>query len=201
LDDGYLGSGNLLKRAIKKHGRENFAKEIIADYPTRKEASDHEKIVVTIELAELDECYNLRSGGDNEYAPSEQTKKRLREINTGKKLSNETKEKMGNFQRGRPRSEEYRNKISVGLLGEKHPMFGKTHSEETRAKMSNAHAGDKNHQFGKFNNDPRSRKCIILQVEYVSRTEAARQLNINVNTVRYRLSSTSDTFKDWKYCE
>ena len=29
LDDGYLGSGVLLKQAIAKHGKENFTREII----------------------------------------------------------------------------------------------------------------------------------------------------------------------------
>lgn len=32
LDDGYLGSGKVLKQAIKKYGRESFSREVIATF-------------------------------------------------------------------------------------------------------------------------------------------------------------------------
>lgn len=37
-DDEYFGSGHYLKNAIKKHGKENFVKMIIATFSTREEA-------------------------------------------------------------------------------------------------------------------------------------------------------------------
>jgi len=37
LDDGYLGSGNLIKRAIEKHGRENFRKVLLHDFDSAGE--------------------------------------------------------------------------------------------------------------------------------------------------------------------
>ena len=201
LEDGYMGSGNLIKTAIKKYGKENFKKEIIADYPTRKEASDHEKMVVTVELIELDECYNLKSGGDNENTHCAEIKKRLSVINTGKTLSTETRNRMSLFQKGRIKTEIHRKRISEGLLGNNHPMFGKSPTEETRKKMSESHSGEKNHCFGKFNCDPRSKKCKIMEIVYVSVAEASRQLNIKAGIIRYRILSISDTFKDWTYVE
>jgi len=201
LDDGYMGSGKALLRAVDKHGKECFVREIFADYSTRKEASDHEKKVVTFELIKFKECYNCRTGGDNEFTHSEESKKLLSRINTGKVLSQKTKDKMSSFQKGRAKSKEHRKKISDGLVGENHPMFKRTHSTETRAKMSKSQSGSNNHFFGKFNSNPKSKNCKILGIVYVSVTDAARQLSIPVSTVKCRVLSNSDKFKEWSYCE
>jgi hypothetical protein len=58
IDDGYLGSGKLLDRAIKKHGRENFKKEILEVLETEEEMNATEKRLVVI----CDQSYNLSSG-------------------------------------------------------------------------------------------------------------------------------------------
>ena len=52
--------------------------------------------------------------------------------------------KDGTSRRGTHHSEETKKKISEGVTGEKHPMFGKNHSEEAKKKISEAHKGDKN---------------------------------------------------------
>jgi len=45
--DSYFGSGTALKFAIKKYGKENFKKEILEFFPTKKEAfDDQEKYIV-----------------------------------------------------------------------------------------------------------------------------------------------------------
>lgn len=36
LEDGYLGSGKYLKRAVLKYGRENFAREILFVYSDKE---------------------------------------------------------------------------------------------------------------------------------------------------------------------
>jgi len=41
VDDGYMGSGKLIRRAIKKYGSENFAKEVLATF---KNDSENKKI-------------------------------------------------------------------------------------------------------------------------------------------------------------
>ena len=156
LEDGYMGSGNTILRAFKKHGKENFIKEIIADYQTRKEASDHEKSVVTEELIELGECYNLRTGGDCNYNFSNVLKIKLSIIAKCRKHSEKTKQKMSVSKRGinnpnygKKCSDEAKAKISLAnkckskMKGELHPQFGKQRSEETKNKISKANSGKK----------------------------------------------------------
>jgi len=59
LNDGYMGSGKILKRAIEKHGIDNFQKEILFIFDNEQEMNDKEKELVT--LHEM--SYNLCPGG------------------------------------------------------------------------------------------------------------------------------------------
>ena len=42
LDDGYLGSGKLLLKAVRKHGKENFSREILHTCSSEEEAYNRE---------------------------------------------------------------------------------------------------------------------------------------------------------------
>ena len=61
----YLGSGIVLTRALNKHGRENFSKEIIEECGSKKQLNEREKYWISYYNAvESDEFYNIASGGD-----------------------------------------------------------------------------------------------------------------------------------------
>ena len=64
VEDGYMGSGTILLRAYKKYGTENFTKEILKYFNSRKEASDYELEMVNFELIKDKNCYNNVVGGD-----------------------------------------------------------------------------------------------------------------------------------------
>lgn len=64
LEDGYLGSGFILNRAINKHGSENFEREILKFHSSKDEAFSHEKELVTPELVKSSKSYNIALGGN-----------------------------------------------------------------------------------------------------------------------------------------
>ena len=64
LNDGYMGSGIRLHKAYKKYGIENFTKEILKFFDTRKEATDYEAEMVTETLVKDENCYNVALGGE-----------------------------------------------------------------------------------------------------------------------------------------
>lgn len=154
LNDGYLGSGILLKRAIEKYGAENFKREILFECSSVEEMNAKEAELVNEEFLKRDDVYNLKEGGEGGWDFINQTGKNtvgltrvnaLGENNKAgqcyrvKELLNESSEY----------AEAFKRKISDGLKrfmrnhpgfnsGESNGMFGKKHSEITRKKLSNA---------------------------------------------------------------
>jgi len=62
-NDCYYGSGIAIKRAIKKYGKHNFTKRIIARYETSEEAYEHEKNLVNKDFINDRMSYNMNIGG------------------------------------------------------------------------------------------------------------------------------------------
>ena len=63
INDGYLGSGTILKKAIRKYGRKNFERIIINQFKYREEAFQKEKELVSAEYLKNNNVYNIVSGG------------------------------------------------------------------------------------------------------------------------------------------
>jgi len=63
LNDGYMGSGIVLKKAMRKYGSSNFIKEYLMFFDTPEEAFEKEKELVNEELVKRNDCYNMRVGG------------------------------------------------------------------------------------------------------------------------------------------
>ena len=64
LNDSYMGSGKLIKRAIEKYGIENFTKEILHIFTTAEEMDAKEKELVTLH----ENSYNMTEGGKGGFS-------------------------------------------------------------------------------------------------------------------------------------
>ena len=63
LNDHYWGSGNLIRKAIKKYGLKNFKKEILFTFTNKQEMLDKELELVNEEFVQREDTYNLIVGG------------------------------------------------------------------------------------------------------------------------------------------
>lgn len=62
-DDGYMGSGKVIRSAIAKYGLENFTKTILERFETAEAMFEREKEFVNEEFLSRRDVYNLRRGG------------------------------------------------------------------------------------------------------------------------------------------
>jgi len=108
--------------AIKKHGWKNFEKEWY-EVPN-DDLNFYEEMLIALLGTLSPSGYNLREGGGS----------------TGK-LSEETKQKIGEANKGKTHTEGTKQKNREAKLGKKNPNFGIPKSKETKQKMREAKIG------------------------------------------------------------
>jgi group I intron endonuclease len=144
FDDGYFGSGTLLKKAMDKHGFENFAKRVLWVFGTAKEAYEKEAEIVNEQFIQRNDTYNIATGGKGGWLGEAVNEKRSASL-MGHKISDETKRKIAKAQqgntsrRGAKWSEESKKKLSNAVKGREAPNRGIPHSEVAKAKMRKPH--------------------------------------------------------------
>lgn len=69
-EDGYFGSGKLLKLSVRKHGKEKHVKEILEELPSREALQRRERELVNEKLLENPLSLNLKVGGEGGFANS-----------------------------------------------------------------------------------------------------------------------------------
>ena len=147
LDDGYMGSGAIIKKALKKYGEEAFAKEWLEFAENAEDLNYLERMYVDEEWLARPDTYNLVLGGSSHPQPmsirkrisntlkghsvSEESRSKMSAVSKGRKHSDETKAKMSEAHKGRklgPLSEEAKQKLRAANLGSKNPNYGKPRS-------------------------------------------------------------------------
>jgi len=80
LEDGYLGSGNVLELAIKKYGRKNFERIILEHCDVAEELSEKERYWIKLYNSNNKQIgYNISGGGEGMvgYVIAEETKEKI----------------------------------------------------------------------------------------------------------------------------
>lgn len=117
LDDEYLGSGVILKEAIKKYGRKSFGKEILFVFDNEHEMNIKEKELVTAEFINRSDTYNIGIGGEggahfSGKSHTAYTKKKISDSRKNVVYSEERRSKISEANRRRIVSEETKRKLS-----------------------------------------------------------------------------------------
>lgn len=157
LDDGYMGSGKVLKSAVEKYGIYNFVKEYIVIFNNSKDMFTMESQIVTEEFVSDSKTYNLKVGGFGGFDYINKNKlnsypERLEKDLEKLKLA--TEKRLVLIQ-DTEWNKIFKEKVSIGLKEYfKHNtghFNGKSHSEETKQKLSGPRPqskGENNSQFG-----------------------------------------------------
>ncbi len=133
LNDNYMGSGDLIKKAIKKYGVNNFIKENIHVFDNPKDMYKMESVLVNGDFIKRKDTYNIRIGGTGGFSAFEsklaaEKFKWLIDndpvfLERIKKINSENMKKY--YQTNPPRC----------------TFTGKKHTEKTKQKMSKSHKG------------------------------------------------------------
>ncbi len=117
----YFGSGIILKKAIKKYGKENFKKEIL-EYCNSEKELDQKEIFWIKKLNSIENGYNIALGGTggDTFTNNPNKEKIIQNLSqklTGGKLSEKTRKNMSNGRKGMKFSEEHKQNISKAQIG------------------------------------------------------------------------------------
>jgi group I intron endonuclease len=166
----YESSSELLPKAYKKHGKENFLRIIIQDNindPTI--LNEREKYWIkelkTYAKKHKKTGYNLTEGGDGitfhtndaktkisknriYISPSDETRKKQSESLKRRYITNpEIRQKISKKLKGKNRPEEVKKKISQSQQGNDNSFFGKHHSEIVKKSISDKVVGENNPMY------------------------------------------------------
>jgi hypothetical protein len=163
-DPSYLGSGKIIKDAIKKYGSSNFTKETLEECKTKEELDEREEYwIKKLNSLNKDIGYNLANGGNSPMKNrkhTEETKMKLSLLWKGRKRTPENKANLSRSKKGSKHTEETKEKISKSGKGRIPPNKGLKTSDETKEKQRLAKIGKKLTQdhIDKISNKNRGRK-------------------------------------------
>ena len=219
LNDGYYGSGKLIKRALKKYGKENFTREYLHIFNDGEEelAFEKEREYVNREFTQREDTYNLSEGGNinpvmyginnfwyGKKIPKTMIAKRLEKMK-GYRHTEESKQQISKSSLEVWKRDGYRerHKISFNLRDlsfitpeyrerARQATLGRKHTEETKMFLSKIKTGVS------WGNHTEETKRIIGEKNTGIRTEEwTNKINKNPEKIR----KTAETHRGMKRSE
>ena len=198
IDKWYIGSGSILKKAVKKYGKENFTVEIL-EYATSKDELDELEIkyIQQFNAANDPSFYNIGTGGKSGNAVprfgSDNPmfgKKGILNPKFGKPVSEATRRlqsevaksqyKNGRIpvNQGKHLSEETKQKISQSHkgkgLGKDNPNYGNNWTDEMKQRMSEMKKQSRQ-SAGINNGRAKPVRCVETGIVYECASYASRE--------------------------
>lgn len=124
LDDGYMGSGKLLKAAIKKYGKDSFKKEILEIFDNEEDMVAREQEIVTDHFVSDENNYNIMPGG--KFGSLERNGLSFK----NNRHSLETIEKIRSSAIGRSHTDATRKKMSANNFSKTDSLRQKEHAKQ-----------------------------------------------------------------------
>lgn len=126
INDGYMGSGTYIKKAINMYGVDKFKKEILYVYDNKNDMFNKEREIVNETFIKQKNTYNAKVGGTGGYsAENKEEWKQNISIAQKKRFSNGAQA----WNKGKKVSEEelilMKNRMVGKMVGTDNPMYGK----------------------------------------------------------------------------
>lgn len=188
--DNYLGSGKILKRAIKKYGIDSFSREIIEYCKSRNALNEREIYwIEKFNSTNPNIGYNITKGGTggNTYE------------NLSEAQMDEIKKKISDAMTNREFTEEHKKSLSESAKSRKgnkpNPLKGKSYddymplekAQEVKNKIRNSLRGNTLSEETKKRirlNNPKSKPVTIDGKTYISISEARKETGLSYNKVK-----------------
>ncbi|MHC0442319.1 NUMOD3 domain-containing DNA-binding protein [Flavobacterium sp. 3-210] len=212
IEDGYLGSGRIFLKALKRYGKENFKRDILFVFDNRLDALNKEAEIVSLDFINQESNYNCTLGGiggigksNKGYKHTEISLEKIRQAGK-RKCDEQTKIKIGKANSGKKHSEEFISRHSNFMkeFYSKNTSHrkGSRHTDETKIKMSERKKGSIHSEESKLKMSQAKKgkeikgKIVINKLTneiYKSNREAIKVLKISERTF-YRKINTDNYF-------
>ena len=143
LDDGYIGSGKVFKKAFAKNPNK-MTRQILHIGKDFRQAEEY--YLLSLDAARDRQSYNMKNtaiGGDVSHCFTAEARQKMSIASKGRIviITQETRKKISESLTGKKHTEETLKKFSEIRKGANNHFFGKTHTDETKQKISAANKG------------------------------------------------------------